>query len=138
MFGVRLFILVSTVSFVAVEPGAAAEPDGDEQALQAAGQATDGPALLAFFGLRADPRPDPKHLDDLTRRLADSSAAVREPALAELVARGAPAVPALRQAANDLDDAGRADLARICLKRIEGSAAAELSAAAARLLAARK
>src|SRR2546423_15609598 len=107
-------VVLGIVSFFAAGSVAAAEPDPDEQARQTVGVATDGPALLAFFGLRSDPAPDPKHLDELTRKLADPSPAVRERAMAELVARGAPAVPALRQAANDLDDAGRADLARTC------------------------
>jgi HEAT repeat protein len=138
MFRVGFVFVLGIVIVLQALPAAAAEPDGDEQALQAIGLATDGTALLSFFNLRSDPTPDPKHLDALIRRLADRSAAVRDATMAELVARGAPTVPALRRAANDLDDAGRADLARVCLKRIEGPAAGELSAAAARLLAVRK
>jgi HEAT repeat protein len=138
MIRAQCLVTLCIVTFVTLRPAAAVETDVDEQALQAVGLATDGPALLEFFRLRSDSTPDPKHLDELTRQLAHVTPAARQRAMAELVTHGAPAVPALRQAANDLDDSGRADAARACLKWIEGPAGAELSAAASRLLVARK
>src|SRR5258708_39440268 len=108
MVRVQLLVVLGIVSFFATGSGAAAETDADEQALQAVGLATDGPALLEFFRLRSEPVQDPKHLDELTRPLAHSSPAARERAMAELVARGAPAISALRPAGNDRDGARRA------------------------------
>jgi HEAT repeat protein len=103
-------------------PARAAEPPAlaAELTLKGAGFSTDGPALLDFFRKRMRADADPATVRALTRQLADRSAAVREKALAELVARGPAVVPLLRQATKDPDDAEVARRARQCLQLIEG------------------
>jgi HEAT repeat protein len=108
----------------------------DELTLKAAGLAADGPGLLEFFRQRAKGPASPKRVAELVEQLGSKKAAEREKACAELVAIGAPAVPLLRQAAKDPDDAEVAGLARRCLNALEDNPGA-LSAAAARLLARR-
>jgi HEAT repeat protein len=110
----------------------------DEQSLAAAGLSTDGQSLLDFFRFRARLDPDRERLAELTHQLGDASAEKRAQATAELVGRGAMAVPALRHAINDLADPQIADRARECLRSIEGNFGAALPAAAARLMAVRK
>jgi HEAT repeat protein len=109
----------------------------DEMTLKGAGLATDGPGLLAYLRLRARPQVPADKLQALVGQLGAASPAEREKACAELVAIGPPAVPFLRQAVKDPDDAEAAALARRCLKALETNSAA-LSAAAVRLLAVRK
>ena len=111
----------------------APELSADEQTLKAAHLGFTPPELLQFFQRRAAGDAKPGALAEAVRCLGDGSAAVRERAFAELVSRGAAAVPLLRQAANNLDDLEAADRARECLKLIEGGA--DLVKAAARLLA---
>jgi hypothetical protein len=82
------------------------EPDlaaADEQVLKAAGQATDDPALLAYLRKQAQVSPDWDQLRALVRQLGARSATVRAKAAADLVARGASAIPVLRQARKDAD-----------------------------------
>jgi HEAT repeat protein len=110
----------------------------DEQSLAAAGLSTDGQALLEFFRFRARLEPDRERLAELTQQLGDAAPEKRAQATAELVGRGAMAVPALRHAINDLADPRIAERARECLRSIEGNFGAALPAAAARLLAVRK
>jgi HEAT repeat protein len=121
----------------AAPPQAAAAPAGDEQTLKAAFLADTPVALLEFFRLRAAP-PGPGRLAELVRGLADPKAEVHGPAAAALVGAGPSAVPALRRAAHALDDPDAAGRARRCLHAIEGPAGAQFTAAAARLLAARR
>ncbi len=108
----------------------------DEATLREAGLSADGPKLLDFFRKRAAPDADPERLKELLARLGDKSEETRKKAVSELVSLGAAAVPALRQAANTLDEEGAAELARKCLGLVDGSASAALVAAAARSLAA--
>jgi HEAT repeat protein len=135
-------VTVSSIAFVlTLVPTVAAQSEpttGDEQTLAAAGLATDGQALLEFFRDRARLEPDRERLLELTRQLGDPAAEVRARAGAELVRRGAVAIPALRHAINDLSDSATAERARQCLRSIEGNTGAAIAAAAARLLAARK
>src|SRR5262245_45819885 len=119
-----LILLAPAVS--AAQPEALA---ADEQTLAAAGLATDGQALLECFRARTRLEQDRERLLELTRQLGDVSAEVRARAAAELVARGAVAVPALRHAINDLSDQMIADRARQCLRSIEGNAGAAIPAA---------
>jgi hypothetical protein len=82
------------------------EPDlaaADEQVLKAAGQDTDGPALLTYLRKQAQVSPDWDQLKALVRQLGDKSATVRAKAAADLVDRGASAIPVLRQARRDAD-----------------------------------
>jgi HEAT repeat protein len=114
------------------------ETSADEQLVRSAGLTADGPALLEFFRGRCRREADRTELEALLRQLGDAAAPVRARAAAALVGRGPVAVPALRQAANDLSDPAAAERARQCLKWIEGPEAAELVVAASRLLAERK
>src|SRR5262245_15503611 len=77
----------------------------DEVTLKGAGLATDGPGLLAYLRLRARPQAPADRLAALVGQLGAASAAEREKACAELLGIGPPAVPFLRQAVKDPDDA---------------------------------
>jgi HEAT repeat protein len=105
----------------------------DEQVLKDARLANSGPALVGFFRARTQRSADADKLKELIGQLADKDK--RQAAFAGLVQAGMPAVPLLRQAANNVDVAEVAAQARDCLKLIEGEKAAGLSAAAARQLA---
>ncbi len=119
-------------------PGGGGETDGDEQVLRGAGLKTDGPALLAFFRIRARPEADHARLRELAGRFAGSAGPERAAATAELIAWGPLAVPVLRQMANEIDNPDASARARRCLEAVQGPAAASLPAAAASLLAVRK
>jgi HEAT repeat protein len=111
---------------------------GDEQTLQLAGLATDGPSLVDFFHVRAHAEADREHLQTLIHQLSDPVPAQRDRSAAELVAWGPLAVPVLRHAVNGLDNQEAAARAQKCLQSIEGPAGANLPLAAARLLRGRK
>ena len=122
-------------------PAAAAADNaalGDEQTLQLAGLATDGPSLVEFFRIRAHSEAERGHLQTLIRQLSDPAPAQRDRSAAELVAWGPLAVPVLRHTINDLDNQEAAARARKCLQTIEGPESANLPLAAARLLRGRK
>jgi HEAT repeat protein len=115
----------------------AADPpvaQSDEQALKAAGLKADGPAMLEFFRQRAAGKADSEKIGTLIKALAEKDAVLHDKAAGELVSIGHAAVPALRQAANELDNAEAAALARKCLHNIEGSSGATLSATAVRAI----
>jgi HEAT repeat protein len=129
--------LLAVVQAVAV----AAEPDpgqSDEQLLRAAGLTTDAPGLLEFLHRRTAAGVDRERVATLVRQLGDKSPEVRDKATAELVALGPVAVPLLRQAAKDSDEADTADRARRCLHFIEGDRGADVPIAAIRLLSLRR
>ena len=105
----------------------------DEQLVKDAHFDNSGAPLLTFFRARTKRSADPEKLKELVGQLGDKDK--RDAAFAGLVQAGMPAVPLLRQAANNVDEAEMSTRARGCLKLIEGARAAELSAAAARLLA---
>lgn len=132
--------LLALACVLTLPPRLAAQSEltADEQTLTAAGLASDGQSLVDFFRGRTRLDPDRERLLELTRQLGNAAPEVRARAAAELVARGALAVPALRHAINDLSDPAIAGRARQCLKAIEGNAGARVAAAAARLLAERK
>jgi HEAT repeat protein len=109
----------------------------EEQVLQAAGLPAGATDLLAFFRRRVPPGPDKARLAALVLQLSDKTPAVRQQAAAELIGLGHAAIPALRPAANNPDDEESAGRARRCLEAIEGPGAANLTQAAARLVAAR-
>ncbi len=108
----------------------------DEQTLKSADVAVAGPALLGFLHKRSAPPPDKAAVAALVKQLADPAA--RGVASGQLVALGEPAVPFLREAANNLDDPDFAGRARQCIENIEGSHGAGLSMAAVRAVAALK
>lgn len=133
----RLSILVVTAALLTAA-GARADADGllsDEQQLRAASLATDGPALLEFFRTRTRSSGDPALVAGLVARLGSKDSAERDRAVGGLVAIGAPALPALRQASRDPDQPDVVAAALRCLRIIEGSAGAGLTSAAARVLA---
>jgi hypothetical protein len=113
------------------------EPGGDdERRLGQAGLKTDGPSLRAYLAKQqADPAAVEKSRA-LVKRLADESFEVREKAGQELVALGAPAIPALQAAAKD-DDLEVAKRALACLEKIQARNNPETTRAAVRLLAVR-
>jgi HEAT repeat protein len=117
---------------LAVDPPVA---PSDEQALKAAGLKADGPTLLDFFRKRVAGKADAEQVATLVKALAEKDAVIRDKATAELVGLGELAVPALRQFANELENADAAALAHKCLQNIEGPTGAALSAAAVRALA---
>lgn len=123
-----------------VAPAAAAvEPSpADEHTLQAAGLATDGPALLEFFRKRTLTDADRERIEAIVRQLGDERPEVRLLAKGEILGLGTAAVPFLRRAMKDPDDRERMEGARSCLAFIEGTAGAAVPATAARLLAARR
>ncbi len=123
---------VAGVPAFAVDPPVAAS---DEQALKAVGLRADGKALLDFFNKRTANKADKEQVSGLVKALAEKDATLRDKALGELVSIGEPAVPALRQAANELENAEAAALARKALQSIEGPSGAALSTAAVRALA---
>jgi HEAT repeat protein len=110
----------------------------DEQTLRNASLPASGPALLDFFRKRSLPEVKLEQLQALVKQLADQAPGQRDRAAAELISLGPVAVPLLRQAANDLDDIDTAARARQCLQQLDGSNAAALSMAAARVLAQQK
>jgi HEAT repeat protein len=136
---VAALLAVQAAGPIATRPTPKAEElSPEEETVRSAGLGTDGPALLEFFRARSHLETDWPKLQALARQLGDPVAAVRARAAAALVARGPLAVPVLRQAANDLANPDAAGRARQCLQVLEGSTAAALPAAAARLLALRK
>jgi hypothetical protein len=106
----------------------------DEKALEAAGLATDAPALLKHLrGLAPSPRRVEK-VKGLIKQLGAGTFAVRRKAVEDLVAIGGPAVPLLREAVKD-EDAEVARLAKDALARIRRQGGQEVIAAAVRLVA---
>ncbi len=116
----------------------AAEGNGDEQTVRAAGLSTDDAALLAFFNDRVRSQADGEKLLTLARQLGDANPKTRSKVAAQLVAAGPAAISALRHVVNDLDDAVAAEEAQRCLEWLEGTRRGEIATSAARLLAARK
>jgi HEAT repeat protein len=106
----------------------------DENRLHDAFQSTDAQGLSAFLRLRARGEPETGKLNDLIAALGNADVNARQNACTQLVAIGAPAIPLLREAARDADNAERATLARKCLSLLDNEAGA-LTGCAARLLA---
>jgi hypothetical protein len=105
----------------------------DEATCKAAGQGTNGPALLDFFRKRTLSDAEVEKLGETVRRLGDRSYRVRTEASASLLAAGQVAVPLLRQALQE-SDAEVVRRAEQCLQRIERKTDLPLTLAAARLL----
>ncbi len=119
------------VSALAAEPAVSAS---DEQALKAAGLKAEGPILLQFFRKRAEGKADKEQVATFLKELGGKDPTLRGKAMAELIGLGQAAVPGLRQAANELENAEAAAVARTCLQHIEGTTGAGLTAAAVRAL----
>lgn len=110
----------------------------DEQALRDAGLSSSGPALLAFFQARARTEIDREPLQRLLQECVKGSPEERVRATAELLGLGPLALPALRQAAGDLDRPDLAARAARCLPWLEGPASHKLLIAAAQALGRRQ
>ena len=132
-----LLALAFFVSFVLPASGQTSS-DEDEQTLHSAGLSADGPALLAFFHARARTDIDHEHLVVLMRQFAAGSREERGSATVELLGLGPLALPAMRQAVNDLDHSAAGKRAADCLPWLEGASSHKLLAAAARMLAQRQ
>ncbi len=125
----------AAIALVPVQPVVQAEPAlTDEQILQKAKLAADGPALLDYFRKRTLAETNREQMQALIRQLGDDEFQVREHASAALVKLGARAIPFLREAEKntDVEILRRAERCRLL---IEGEAGAAVSAAAARILA---
>jgi HEAT repeat protein len=109
---------------------------GDEEILKRAKLGVKDEELLEFFRKRTPPAPNREALLALVKKLANKDTA--DAAQADLVAIGLPAIPLLRQEANNSDSPEASPRAKECLKNIEGPMAAALVTNAARLLAQRK
>lgn len=133
-------VCLACVAWFCVTAVPAIDPDPvaqDEQLLQAAKVATDGPALVQYFRKRIVADVDAGKLRDLIRQLGDDDFLTRERASAGLVGLRSLAIPFLEQAAKDRDiEVVRR--AEACLERIGGGFGASVDMAAARLLAVRK
>ena len=136
----RHVLLCSVLVLAGAMPAPAQEVDeaGDALKLQTAGLPTDGPGLLEFFRQRSRNAVAPEKLKELIAKLGDKDRAERDRAARELVGLGPLAVPSLRLAVSDPDSPTAAALARRCLNALQGEGAAELPAAAARILALRR
>src|SRR5262245_37229992 len=135
-----LLLAVAGLALVLSRSGPAAEGDSgnDEQTIRAANLTPDGPALLDFFKKRSQENVEPSRLAELVKQLGDKSGEVADRAAGELISLGPVAIPLLRQAVKDPDEPMIAGRARRCLLYIEGSQAAAVPVAAARLLAQRR
>ena len=98
---------------------------------------TDGPALLALLKKRTLDEKEVEKVKNAIRRLGDKSFTNREKAVVELVARGRPVLPYLREALKngELEIVRRAQR---CIQRIEEEPGQRMPATAFRLLAMRK
>jgi outer membrane protein assembly factor BamB/HEAT repeat protein len=137
--GAQKLPAVGPAPAVFVQPNQPAEaPEDDQHILQKAKVPSDGPELLEFFRKRTLVKADRKQLEALVRQLGDDEFAVREKASAALVKLGARALPVLREAEKTGDDPEVLERAQRCRVLIEGVAGAQVSAAAARLVARKK
>jgi hypothetical protein len=110
----------------------------DEELLKKAHIGADDGELLAYFRHRTVGEPERQRIVALIRQLGNDAYAVRERAVGELIEVGLPAIGLLRQGLND-PDIEVARRCERCLQRIERDVpSSTLSAAVARVVAARK
>ncbi len=108
-----------------------------EKTLRGAGVATDGPALIQFFGQRTLTEAGRKKLAETVRRLGSDEFAARRRAYRDLRAAGRLALPFLRPALDSPDPEVARSAARL-VKELESGSDLGLAVAAARVLAARR
>lgn len=115
----------------------ARDAGNDEQILTSAGIGVDGKALLQYFRNRTLNRNDAARIEQLIRKMGDSSFSVREQATNDLIAAGRAALPFLRIAVKDTDlEVSRR--AERCVQAIESASTTSITLAATRLLATRR
>jgi hypothetical protein len=112
--------------------------EDDEQILKNAKVENNGKALIEYFRKRLSVDTDPKRIKQLIEDLDDDEFEVREKASAALVELGVRALIPLREAEKDKDDPEVSRRAEKCRILIEGVGGANVSAAAARVLAKKK
>jgi hypothetical protein len=109
----------------------------DVKLLQAAGVATDGPGLVAFFERQTSSEQMRGTIKQLIGQLGDDDFQVREKATRELITLGPAAVPALQLALRHADTEVRARAKR-CLGAFKDVPPGDLLAAAVRVMTARR
>src|SRR2546422_3622773 len=93
----RLFLILGLIPIFWAST-TSADTAGDEQILQSAKIASDGPALLEFLRRYAPAGVDPDKVASVVQRLGSEDFGERERAVREVIALGPRAVPYLRQA----------------------------------------
>jgi len=140
-FPIPLALLAGLLLLGWAEAACAAEGDGDlgwaEKTLAEAKIKTDGPALLKFFAQRTLSEAERKRLGGLVSALGDNRYAVRRKAYRRLLQAGPAALVHLKPAVTD-SDAEIARSAEKLIQAIESGNDANLTIAAAHLLAVRK
>jgi hypothetical protein len=142
----RLFFLAVVLVAASALPGRA-DPDDkkdqskapptDEEQLQTAKVAVDGPGLLDFFRKRMPTEKERLQVEGLIGKLAHDSFAVRQKASADLLKMGPAALPQLRRALQHEDEEVR-QRARDALEVLDEHVSPDLVAAAVRLLEKRR
>jgi hypothetical protein len=128
--------LVAVCGVVFAQPLRASEDSaGDEQLLRAAGIATDDRSLLEFFRKQTADTAILQQAQKRIEQLGSDSFAVREQALADLVAFGPVVLPLLQQTIRETADLEVRRRARAALWQLHNRWPPSLTAAAARLLA---
>jgi HEAT repeat protein len=134
---VRCYVVALLAAAALVLPAARAADDEDaavdEKVLKGAGLGADGPALLDFFRKRTLTEEDRKQFAALIQQLGADDFDKREEASRELIKRGTPVLPLLRQATRD-KDAEISRRAAECVETLEKGPGTALPMAAARLL----
>lgn len=108
--------------------------ESDERVLREARIGNDGPALVAFLRGQTLSTEDQKEIRALVQKLGNDTFAVREKAKADLMARGARAIPLLTHASQSTDPEV-ASRARECLQKLGKGPGPEILGAAVRLIA---
>ncbi len=126
-----------SISAPAPAPASPTFEISDEQILKDNKTPTDGPGLVEFFRRHVAQAGDEGRIKKLIRQLGDDDFNQREDASLQLSGLGLRARPFLQEAASDAD-AEIAHRAKECLKQVDEGTAAEVVAAAVRLLAKRK
>jgi HEAT repeat protein len=134
-------VAVLLIGLALVQPAAAVDPiivAEDEQVLKTAKLGIDGPSLLAFFRTRTKPDLDQERIAALVRQLGNDSDKISSEAQRQLLSLGSVAVPWLRRALKDPDEALTATRAKFCLEAIEGGSGTSIPVSAARLIGLRR
>jgi HEAT repeat protein len=132
----RRFLVLVLGAGLSALPAAADEPD--EIMVKTAGLSADPVALIDFIKQRSRETATADELATLVKDLASTDAKAADKAAAALIAHGPLAVPVLRRAANDLGEPTIAARARKALGFVEGRQGADVAAAVARLVGAKK
>ena len=138
-FRILSILLIPALAMVAQAQGlpAPSETEEDEAILKEAKLATDGPNLLEIFRKRIPNPADQERVQKLLKQLGDKDFQTREKATTDLISVGPLALPALKEAGKNADAEVRRRSER-CLQAIERDSSASVTAAAVRLVKARR